>query len=77
MSVTRNDGDLIRGIKSQVRVYEYYDICNGFRQRKGRSKEGPGMGVGVEDDGQKGGRFLCSLISICSSSSVDLKIYHD
>jgi hypothetical protein len=76
MGVTRDDGYLIGCIESQVCIYEYYDVCNGLRQWKGWRKEGPGMGVGVEDDGQKGRRFLCSLISICSSGSVDLILYH-
>ena len=58
--MARYDSDLVGVIESQMGVYEDKEIGDCFGEGEGVCKEGPGVGVRVEDDGQEGRRWFCS-----------------
>lgn len=53
-----DEGDLVRVAEGQVGVDEDEDIGYGSRQWEDAVEGGPGTWVGVEDDGEEGGRLL-------------------
>lgn len=66
LGVACNYSHLIGMVEGEMGVDEDKEVGDRSRERKGWVEQGPGMGVGVQDDGQQGGNRFCKNASDCT-----------
>ena len=54
-------GDFVGVVAGEVGVEEDEDVGDGGGEGKGGVEEGPGVWVGVDDDGEEGGGSVCGM----------------